>query len=46
MRNTYVLTAFSNEKLPPKGATHTRPLQITVKCMGAKVPMVLIDNGS
>ena len=38
--------AFSNEELPLEGATHTRPQQITVKCMGAKVPMVLIDNGS
>ncbi|KAL0015466.1 hypothetical protein SO802_002535, partial [Lithocarpus litseifolius] len=38
--------AFSKEELPPKGATHTRPLQITMECMGAKVPMVLIDNGS
>ena len=25
---------------------HTRPLQITIECMGAKVPMILIDNGS
>ena len=36
---------FFNEELPFKGATHTRPLQFTVNCMGAKVPMVLIDNG-
>ena len=40
------LFAFFNEELPPERATYTRPLQITVKCMGAKVPMVLIDNGS
>ena len=39
------LTFFDGE-LSPKGATHTRPLQITIECMGAKVPMVLIDNGS
>jgi len=39
------LLAFSDEDLPPKGATHTRPLQITTECMGAKVPVVLIDNG-
>ena len=39
------LLAFSNEELPPKRATHTRPLQITVECMGAKVPIILIDNG-
>ena len=37
--------SFSNEDLPPEGASHTRPLQITVECMGAKVLMVLIDNG-
>ena len=30
----------------PEGATHNRPLQITIECMGAKVSMVLIDNGS
>ena len=36
---------FFDEKLPPEGATHTRPLQINIECMGAKVPMVLIDNG-
>ena len=27
-------------------STHTRPLQITIECIGSKVPMVLIDNGS
>ena len=37
---------FSDEELPPEGATHTRSLQITIECMSAKVPMVLIDNGS
>ena len=44
--SSHTLLAFSNEDLPPEGATHTRPLQITIECMGAKVPMVLIDNGS
>ena len=38
--------AFSNEELHLKGATHTRPLQIIVECMDAKVPMVLINSGS
>ena len=38
--------AFSDEDLPPEGSTHTRPLQITIECMDAKVPIVLIDNGS
>jgi len=37
---------FSDEDLPPEGVTHTRPLQITIECVGAKVLMVLIDNGS
>ena len=41
----YPLRAFSNEDLYPKQVTHTRPLQITIECMGTKVPMVLIDNG-
>ena len=35
---------FFDKELPPEDATHTKPLQITIKCMGAKVPMVLIDN--
>ena len=40
-----LLTSF-NEELPPKGATHARPLQITIECVGAKVLMLLTDNGS
>ena len=40
------LFSFSDEDLSSKRATHTRPLQITIECMGAKVLMVLIDNGS
>ena len=43
---SHPLLAFSDEDLPSKGATHTKPLQITIKCMGAKVLVVLIDNGS
>ena len=43
--SSHPLLAFSNEDLPPKRATHTRPLQITIECMGAKVLVVLIDNG-
>ena len=41
--SSYCILAFSNEKL--EGATYTRSLQITIECMGSKVPMVLIDNG-
>ena len=44
--SSHPLLAFSNENLSPKGVTYTRPLQITIECMGAKVPMVLINNGS
>ena len=44
--SSHPLFTFFDEDLPPEGATHTRPLQITIECMGAKVPMVFIDNGS
>ena len=43
---SHPLLAFSDEEFPPEGATHSKPLQITIECMGAKVPMVLINNGS
>ena len=43
---SHPLLAFSDKELPLKGAIHTRPLQITIECMGAKVLVVLIDNGS
>ena len=43
---SHPLLAFSNKELPLEGAIHTRPLQITIECMGAKVLVVLIDNGS
>ena len=44
--SSHPLFTFFDEDLPPEGAIHTRPLQITIECMGAKVPMVLIDIGS
>ena len=44
--SSHPLLAFFDEDLLPEGVTHTRSLQITIKCMGAKVPMVFIDNGS
>ena len=44
--SSHNLLAISIEDLPPEGVTHTRPLQITIECIGAKVLMVLIDNGS
>ena len=43
--SSHPLLAISNEDLPPKGATHTRSLRITIECMGAKVSVVLIYNG-
>ena len=44
--SSHPFVVFSNKEFPPEEATHTRPLQITIECMGARVPMVLIDNGS
>ena len=37
---------FSEDDLPPKGSDHTRPLHISVGCLGRRVPSVLLDNGS
>ena len=37
---------FPDEEHPSEEATHTKPLQIIIKCMSAKVLIVLIDNGS
>ena len=39
------LLAFFNEDLPPKGATHTRPLQVTIECMGARFRWYLLTMG-
>ena len=36
---------FSEDDLPPKGSNHTRPLHISVGCLGRRVPYVLLDNG-
>ncbi|KAK9996770.1 hypothetical protein SO802_021456 [Lithocarpus litseifolius] len=41
---SHPLLTFSDEDLLLEEATHTRPLQITIECMGDKVPVVLIDN--
>ena len=43
---SYPFLAFSDEELALERATHTRPLQITIECVGIKVPVVLIGNGS
>ena len=37
---------FSEDDLPPEGSDHTRPLHISVGCLGRCVPSVLLDNGS
>ena len=36
---------FSEDDLPPEGSDHTRPLHISVGCLGRRVPSVLLDNG-
>ena len=37
---------FSEDDLPPEGSDHTRPLHISVGCLGHRIPSVLLDNGS
>ena len=37
---------FSKDDLPLEGSNHTRPLHISVGCLGCRVPSVLLDNGS
>ena len=36
---------FSEDDLPQEGLDHTRPLHISVGCLGCRVPSVLLDNG-
>ncbi|RVW30332.1 hypothetical protein CK203_103718 [Vitis vinifera] len=43
-RATFIV--FSDDDLPPEGLDHVRPLYITVRCLGHRVPFVLLDNGS
>ena len=37
---------FSEDDLPSEGSDHTRPLHISIGCLGHRVPSVLLDNGS
>ena len=37
---------FSKDDLPSEGSDHTRPLHISVGCLGCRVPSVLLDNES
>ena len=37
---------FLDDDLPLEGLDHTRPLYISVDCLGRRVPSVLLDNGS
>ena len=37
---------FSTDYLPQEGSDHTRPLYISVGCLGRYVTYVLLDNGS
>ncbi len=46
VENTRAVTTFTNKDLPHDGARHNRALYITVECLNAKVPRVLVDNGS
>ena len=43
-RASYIV--FSKDYLPPEGSDHSRPLYISVACLGRRVPSVLLDNGS
>ena len=36
---------FFEDDLPPEGSDHTRPLHLSVGCLGRHVPSVLLDNG-
>ena len=37
---------FSEDDLPLEGSDHTRPLHISVGCLGRRVSSVILDNGS
>lgn len=37
---------FTTKDLSPEGGDHNKALYVTVKCIGSKVPKVLVDNGS
>ena len=37
---------FFEDDLPPEGSYHTRPLHISVGCLGCRVSSILLDNGS
>ena len=37
---------FSEDDLPSEGSDHTRPLHISVGCLGHIFPFVLLDNGT
>ena len=36
---------FFKDDLPPEGSYHTRPLHISIGCLGRRVPSVLLNNG-
>jgi hypothetical protein len=46
VENTGVFITFIDKDLPLDGARHNQALYITVECLNAKVPRVLVDNGS
>ena len=46
VENTGAIITFTDKDLPPDKARHNHALYITVECLNAKVPRVLVDNGS
>jgi hypothetical protein len=46
VENTGAVIIFTDKDLPHDRARHNRAFYITVECMNAKVPRVLVDNGS
>jgi hypothetical protein len=46
VENTRAIITFNNKDLPPDKARHNHAFYITVECLNAKVPRVLVDNGS
>ena len=46
MADRVTCIVFSDDDLPLEGLDHTRPLYITVGCLGHRVPSILLDNGS
>ena len=46
VENVGAIISFTDKDLPSDRARHNRALYIIVECLKAKVPRVLVDNGS